>query len=64
MTFDNYPPGAANDPSAPYNQKEPVMRECDQCNGTGEVDVEYSGVVVIEVCDECNGTGETEVEEE
>lgn len=27
----NYPPGAANDPNAPYNQTEPV--ECDECDG-------------------------------
>lgn len=25
--YDNYPPGAANDPNAPYNQSEPEGRE-------------------------------------
>lgn len=33
--IDNYPPGAANDPRAPYNEKEPTHVECDECGGTG-----------------------------
>lgn len=30
-----YPAGAEHDPNAPWNQEDPVMVECDECNGTG-----------------------------
>ena len=32
--MDNYPPGAANDPNAPYNQKD--VTECDTCGNNAE----------------------------
>jgi len=37
----NYPDGAANDPKAPYNQKDPKMTEWDEC-----------GYSVCEKCEE------------
>jgi len=46
--MDNYPPGAANDPRAPYNQPESI--ECSVCEGTGEAE-DYSE------CTNCGGTG-------
>lgn len=30
-----YPPGAEFDPNAPWNQKEPHMVKCENCDGTG-----------------------------
>lgn len=56
----SYPPGAENDPNAPYNQREPI--DCSECNGTGTKfdpdaecpeDREYR-------CDTCDGTGEVD----
>jgi hypothetical protein len=49
MSIDNYPPGAANDPSAPYNQKElpefiPV--ECKDCGSSGPLNDECE-------CEDC-----------
>jgi DnaJ-class molecular chaperone len=57
--FDNYPPGAANDPNAPWNQKDPEFIECDYCDGTGlAFDDEYGK----EECRHCNGEGMVEVD--
>ena len=50
----NLPDGAANDPSAPYNQKDPKMTEfekdsvgvCEKCEKNGDVD-ENS------ICEDC-----------
>ena len=50
------------------------MTECEQCNGAGEVEVDYAmpqsnsrdvGFIEtrIEECDWCNGTGEIEEDE-
>jgi DnaJ-class molecular chaperone len=47
----NYPPGAAEDPSAPWKEPEPV--ECPRCGGNG---VEaYADPP--EACTECDGRG-------
>jgi DnaJ-class molecular chaperone len=63
--MDNYPPGAANDPSAPYNQKDPEMQKCDECNGDGKFnDKDSDGNWVEYQCDHCEGTGEIEIDEE
>ena len=35
MSIDNYPPGAANDPRAPWNQKDPEMTEWEPCGNKG-----------------------------
>lgn len=35
MSFDNYPDGAANDPRAPYNQKELPEFEPERCRSCG-----------------------------
>lgn len=68
----NYPDDVSpNDPRAPWNQKDPVMTECDDCGGTGfnghdcgedtccclnpEENVE---------CGRCDGEGEVEVEDD
>lgn len=49
--MDNYPPGAADDPAAPYNQKEPETEKCDWCDGTGtDEDSDDS-------CIRCQGSG-------
>jgi len=45
MSYDNYPDGAANDPRAPWNQKEPKFNQCEECEGTGKVETS---------CDYCN----------
>lgn len=52
----NYPSGAENDPSAPWNQEDAPTVKCETCNGTGEVDGEN--------CEDCEGTGEVEEEYE
>lgn len=53
--LDNYPPGAANDPNAPWNQKDPEMTEwemagvgtCCCCESEDvEIDEEFT-------CEEC-----------
>lgn len=65
----NYPDGAEFDTNAPYNQKDPIMQECDECKGKGKLEeqedpndqncpIEYVG------CPYCGGTGETEKESE
>lgn len=54
--MNNYPDGAANDPDAPWNKKDPVMIECEYCDGTGIILPEE------EPCFKCNGTGEIEEE--
>lgn len=58
--MDNYPDGAANDPNAPWNQKDPVMVECEDCGGGGKIpdNPEPS------VCLTCEGTGEVETDGE
>lgn len=59
----NYPDGAANDPRAPYNQKDPVMKQCSNCEGDGFVlekpsdSPEYEKVE----CDDCEGLGNVEM---
>lgn len=56
----NYPPGAENDPRAPWNQAEPD--ECFDCNGSGYVDAETGDAAekddenAIE-CSTCEGEG-------
>lgn len=57
---DNYPDGAANDPRAPWNQKDPEMVECPECGGSGIIDDEEEAYE----CEHCNGTGEVEEEEQ
>ena len=63
----DYPPGAANDPNAPYNQKDPD--DCPTCEGTGELQCPVCAKnptaqcsackeTRIEVCRDCDGTGE------
>lgn len=49
MSHDNYPAGAANDPRAPYNQKEPpefIPIECKQCGSSGPLNEETE-------CEDC-----------
>ena len=54
--MDNYPPGAANDKSAPYNQKEPKLVKCDWYDGTGtDIDSDEAD------CIRCNGSGEMDM---
>lgn len=62
----NYPPGAENDPRAPYNEKEPKMTKCDECSGEGKFqDIDDSDGEPFEFqCDNCEGTGEIEISEE
>lgn len=61
----NYPPGAANDPNAPYNQKDPVFETCDRCGGTGLewVDPENHSAGE-ECCRACKGEGQIEVNDD
>jgi len=49
----NYPAGAEHDPNAPWNQVEPDVEECPECEGSGTIwdDQELT-------CDTCEGTGE------
>lgn len=62
--MDNYPAGAANDPSASWNLKDPEMIECDECDGSGEVDIEdYEGDWEVRKCSKCDGFGEIEVDD-
>ena len=58
--MNNYPDGAANDPNAPWNQKDPVMIDCPECEGSGEI-IDDDG---NHDCTCCNGDGEIEVENE
>ena len=69
--MDNYPPGAANDPRAPYNK--PTYIECPDCEGEGYFgESACCGALIDEdilicskclehsekyECDNCNGTG-------
>lgn len=54
MSNNNYPDGAVNDPTAPYNQKEPKMSEfeetsigeCEKCSKQGPLDDDW-------VCESC-----------
>ena len=73
----NYPPGAENDPHAPYNHEEPKMRECDFCNGKKVLYISCCTQEPVdediamcpechehlgeEDCPECDGTGEVEM---
>lgn len=61
--IDNYPPGAANDPNAPYNKKDPVMIECEFCSGTGRYELDTEEYETDE-CHKCDGTGEIESDED
>lgn len=56
----NYPPGSETDPNAPWNAKEP--RECEDCEGTGEIEIGKNGIT--KECSFCNGTGEIEDDDE
>lgn len=49
-----YPAGAEFDPRAPWNQEDPVMVECDDCDGTGYHFYSYDFVNDIEK--ECTET--------
>lgn len=60
MEMNNYPDGAANDPSAPWNQKDPKIVVCEECNGSGEI-INDDGNFD---CDECKGEGQIESDEE
>ena len=51
---DNYPPGAKNDPNAPYNEIDYGTKKCTDCNGLGIIPNSYPD----QNCDTCNGTGE------
>lgn len=51
-----YPPGAENDPRAPWNQPEPV--ECPRCDGSGKEPNEYDGDPDGGAdCTQCEGEG-------
>ena len=60
----NYPAGAQFDDNAPYNEKEPRMIRCTQCNGEGEEEVEeFNGTRIeksYQTCSVCNGDCEIE----
>jgi DnaJ-class molecular chaperone len=60
--MDNYPPGAANDPNAPYNQPEPV--ECPDCGGEGTISCSDDDEWDEFNCTTCGGTGFIEKEDE
>lgn len=60
----NYPPGAENDPRAPYNQKDPETKKCEECNGTGYLECSECGTHSAIECDDCEGTGEIEIDDE
>jgi len=62
--MDNYPPGTANDKSAPFNQVEVEMEMCKECFGTGEEPDSYniSKDNPITLCAFCYGKGEVEKE--
>ena len=50
-----YPPGAENDSSAPYNQKEWL---CPKCGGTGTIEeTDEDGKLQTIYCPHCDGTG-------
>ena len=69
--MDNYPPGAKDDKSAPYNK--PTYIDCPECEGVGHFLLsDCCGAEIVEdmdictqcrdhcgvsECDECNGTG-------
>ena len=62
----HYPAGAANDPSAPYNQRD--AETCETCGGEGFVecpsckgkphDCEECDDEGVVVCEDCDQTGE------
>jgi transposase-like protein len=57
--MDNYPPGAKDDPAAPYNQKDYEYDCCPEC-GSDNFDIWDSGIAKnntewqIYKCNECN----------
>lgn len=57
----NYPPGAANDPDAPFNQKDTKYIECEECNGTG-IKSEETYFYDKELCVLCDGIGEIDID--
>lgn len=60
-----YPAGAEHDPNAPWNQEDPVMVECDECNGTGYLFYSYDFVNDIEEeCTEAEWESLPDTEEE
>lgn len=60
-----YPAGAEHDPNAPWNQEDPVMVECDECNGTGYLFYSYDFVNDIEKeCTEAEWESLPDTEEE
>lgn len=56
----NYPAGAAEDPNAPFNRKDPIFKKCPECNGEGG-NVHADGLSA-EACHTCAGEGEIEVD--
>ena len=64
--MDNYPPGAANDPRAPFNKDTHI--DCPECDGVGHFEEsECCGAPISEdsfICSEClDHSGLTECEE-
>ena len=67
----NYPPGSENDPNAPWNQKDSVMVDCDECDGTGLLEHDCGEDVCCcsnpepnVDCPHCEGEGQIESDEE
>lgn len=63
----NYPPGTGpNDPRAPWNQPDPKMIECPDCDGWGFIEVDDgvdergSEETPTQACETCDGEGEIE----
>jgi len=50
----NYPPGAENDPNAPYNQLPEKYKICEECDGSGQLE----NADHTEACPICYGYGE------
>lgn len=56
--MDNYPPGAKNDPSAPWNQAVPDMKTCPLCMGSGRLGTSADELGIYEQeCANCDGEG-------
>jgi len=76
MSVDENIPAGADRPDAPFNEKEPRMKECPECGGQQEKLSECCGAKIdsdvlicsdckdhssIYVCEECSGEGEVEM---
>lgn len=60
----NYPDNVdPRSPDCPWNEKDPVMVECPECEGAGRVEDPQDEEMAVE-CDICNGTGRIEISEE